>query len=164
MLLTPHVLTGMLAGSLAPNFLLSPFYSLASYFLLEMIPHWDPEKDKNRRGEIIHYIDILFSISALFTVIIARDLNPKYIFGGLTSFILYFVFYYASKLEIKNYYFNLLKNLKNNLKYTDKSMWGILVQVSVCILVLTIIFDLIDFPTWDRIQKNIFVNILRLGS
>jgi hypothetical protein len=159
MLLTPHVLAGMLFGGVAGT-TFSPFAGIFSYFFLEMIPHWDPTNDK-KRGLIIKFIDFVFALAAFFIVVVLKGSETAYIIGGMFSAFTFFFFYILNSSSLKNRYLVKLMDFKFKIKYTDKTLWGVLIQLSICIICLALIFNLVDFPTWSRIQQNFLNNFSR---
>lgn len=161
MLLTPHVLTGMLVGGLTPSIFLVPFTALISFVLVELIPHWDPSDNTKKRTAIIRYIDFFLALIALLVVTILKDMSFGHLFGGFFVAVYYIFFFLLTHLPIENPKLFTLKHFKKKLTYSDRSFWGILIQASICILVISIMFDLIDFPTWDKLTRNLFSNVMQ---
>lgn len=164
MLLTPHVLTGMIAGRLSSSVVLSVFLSLVLFFIIEMIPHWDPVEDKSRRTVVIRLADLGISLILFLTLIFFNDFDINILIGGITSFFVYIFFYLIDLFKPKSESLSWIWKFRKRVKYEDKSVWGILIQLSICILGITFLLNLIDIPTWDRIRRNILINVLRLGG
>lgn len=161
MLLTPHILAGMYAGSLPDNFVFSPILSILSYFFLEAIPHWDPENFGRKRVQVIHYIDFTFAIILYLVIIFVKEFDVKLVLGGLFSVLMYALFLLLEHSKVHNALVEKVVNFHNKLKYTDRSLWGVLIQVSVSVICFALLFNLIDFPTWNRIRENFARNFLQ---
>lgn len=151
MLLTPHVFAGMLAGSFTSDYVLSPFFGLASYFILEIIPHWDPENHNRTDVRFIRILDIVVATISFFVVILMKQLDPRYVLGGIFAAIPYLFFYFSDLMKINSR----ILTWKKKFQYTDRSAWGILIQGAICIIAITIIFNLIDFPSKDRFLRQL---------
>jgi hypothetical protein len=161
MLLTPHVLSGMFFADMSPSVFLVPFFSVISFFFLEMIPHWDPEFETSRKNTILRSIDIVLSLVSFLSIVLFRGFDFGVIIGGVSSFLIYFVFHFLSLVKVENPLLSKLNGFRKKLKYHDRSAWGIMVQVAICVLCVTLLLNLVDFPTWERIRKNLLVNLLR---
>lgn len=157
MLLTPHILSGMVFGGFASNPALSPFLGVLSYFVLEMIPHWDPENRDRKIVNLIKIADLWVGIISFLVVIGLIGSNPaKNILGGISTGLVYLLFSVLHLFPHQNEFVKQLHKYKIGIKYTDRSSWGILIQVSICILAVAILFKLVDFPSWQKIVDQIF--------
>lgn len=157
MLLTPHVLSGMLFGSMFPGPLLVPFVSFFSYILLELIPHWDLEDSKKKTALLIRYIDVIASIILYVTLILLKQFNLSLALGGIVSATIYIFFFLVHSLQDENHTFKKIHVVKSKLKNHDRSLWGILIQLAICVICVTVILGLVDFPTWERFQRNFMI-------
>lgn len=172
MLLTPNVLTAsMLAYSFSDEWWISTLVGVLTYFFLNLIPHWDPENYQKLIVRVARFIDFLLAlIFLLFMVIVIwykdlsfiilsdsfeLNLNEHSFIGALTNLIVYLFFYFFDNKNIKIWGFFL--SIDKKLRYVDRSIWGISIQIAVTILSFTIVFGLIDFPSW----KNILDQLLR---
>jgi hypothetical protein len=50
MQIIPHLAVGFLIGSIIPNPIIICLSAFASHFLLDLVPHWDPQFDREHRG------------------------------------------------------------------------------------------------------------------
>ena len=161
MLLTPHVLSGMMFGGFANDYRLSPFLGLISYFIVELIPHWDPENKDSKTVLWIRFLDIILAFVTFFGVIMfmqidpdRRNMVPQYLLGGIGGSLPYLFFFAA----MWNHHISdtLLKahTFKSKIKFRDRSGWGILIQVAICILCIAIIFKLLPFPSWNKFVQQ----------
>jgi hypothetical protein len=164
MLLTPHVFAGMLFGSLSNDYRYAPLLGLLSYFFLELIPHWDPENDSRMIIKVIRYIDFCIAIISFVIVIflytpsqdgiLGATLDPRLVLGGIFGALPYIILYFSKLLWAKNKTYLATEKILSTFKYTDHSFWGILIQFSVCVICVAVIFQLIDFPTWEKIRDG----------
>jgi hypothetical protein len=167
MLLTPHILAGMLFGTFTDDYRLSPFLGLFSYIVLECIPHWDSDNFSKSWVKVVRYIDFCLAAIAFIMIIFLKQTSGnlssngivfdiRYILGGLFGAIPYFVFNLGPLAFSTSPFFTWAKKAHSFFRYEDKSVWGVLIQVSVCIICLAIIFKLVDFPTWERLSREFY--------
>jgi len=155
MLFTPHILSGMMFGSFASDYGFAFLLGFFSYFLLELIPHWDPEETNKKSIATIRYIDVGLAAISFLVVIMTKQLDKSYILGGIGAIVPYICFQLAPFFTHHEIVLKLVK-FKKRLTYKDKSAWGVLIQLSICIISVSIMFQLIDFPTLDKIRTQIF--------
>ena len=74
MLITPHVATGVAVGSLLPSPLLALLAGVVSHFLLDMIPHWDP--DPRRRGQFAAFVAVDATLAGV-VLLVSLGLYPE---------------------------------------------------------------------------------------
>jgi hypothetical protein len=156
MLLTAHILSGMTFGSLTAKTYLSPLFGFLSYFVLESIPHWDIRDSYKKFAKIIRILDFTLAFFSFALILILNQLNMRLILGGITSVVVYLFFYLGELNNSEKGFWGFLKKLKKKIQYHDKSVWGILIQIAICVLAVAIIFNLIDFPTWNRVKTELF--------
>lgn len=168
MLFVPTVLVGSLFGfAFTSNIFFAFFAGLISYFLINIIPHWSPENHSKKFVLAIRYADfvlgtgyfvflvlVLFSQGSSVSFMINGlevVFDSRHFFGALGG-IIPFLFVYIGKIkEYKNKYFLDCFKLAKKFSYQDRSFWGIFVQIAITIVAITILFRLIDFPSWQRI-------------
>lgn len=162
MLLTPHVLAGMTFGNFSDNYVFSGVLGAFSYLAMELIPHWDPENKNRKLVRLIRQIDFILAPSATLVVIFFKLLELEgqngasysFILGGVVAMVIYMSIYFAPVDRSSKSLLAKIKYAHSRIKSTDRTIWGILIQVSVCILSITILFALIEFPTMDKIREQ----------
>jgi hypothetical protein len=154
MLMTPHVLSGMVFGDIPGSYLWAPALGLLSYFVLELIPHWDPEDPQKKRFTLVRSLDfgICFILFFLFSAL--RDFDAGVMLGGLFAGVPYLIFYIIMIFAHEGSIPGLIHHYKSKIKYSDKSVWGVIIQFAICMLAIAILFDLVDFPTWEKIREQ----------
>jgi len=170
MLLTPNILTAsMLSLSFSESWWLSIFIGVFTYFFLNLIPHWDPENYQKLIVKVARYIDFsLASVYALFMffVLFQKDFsftfslnslevnfNIQSILGAFTNLLIYLAFYFFDNKDNKIWAF--FVRIDKKLRYVDRSVWGIFIQIAITILSITILFRLIDFPSWNKVLNQL---------
>jgi hypothetical protein len=173
MLLTPNILTAsLLSHDFSGSVFGSILISVLTYFVLNLIPHWDPQNHNRLIVKIARYLDFAFSASYLAFMVIVLfqpdsslnftlnsqevNFNLYSVLGAFVNAIIYLAFYAATILNIKNKFIKKLISFDITVRYHDRSLWGILVQIGLTILSLTLLFRLIGFPSWDRIFGQMF--------
>lgn len=141
MLLTPHALSGMAFADQVDNIFISVFLVILSYFILEFVPHWDPENNTNQRANLVKVLDFGFTILSFGLVILYKflflesDLDLNFFIGGVVALILYFMFHYPPKLfGMKVYIF--VSQFHKSYKRVDRSIWGMTIHVAVSIIAI----------------------------
>ncbi len=174
MLLFPTVLVGSLFGySFGGNFFGAIIAGLISYYLINLIPHWSPENFSRKDVVIIRYTDFVVSacyFSFLLFVVLATDgdfafkssfsqeiviFNYLHFWGALAASSLFLFFYFVKNKSFENIVLKLFIEYSQKLAYTDRSLWGIFVQIAIVIVSLTILFSFIDFPSWQTIVNSL---------
>lgn len=172
MLLIPTILVGSLFGYAFGTNLISAFLvGLISYFLLNIIPHWNPRNFENHYVVTIRYLDFAFGLTYFFflffailqkgnslTFAINNSLvlfDARHFFGALGALLLFLFYYFLKNKEIKNIIIKKIYDLGQMISYQDRSLWGIFVQIAITIVSITILFRLIDFPSWQKIMSQI---------
>lgn len=168
MLLTPHILAGTLVGgTLGTSPFMSVVLSFFTYFILEFIPHWDPENRTRLIVKIARTLDLLCaSLFLFFLAFIAFqqdstlsitsnglpvEFNLKHVLAGSTSFIMYVVVYLITELSGKKENLKRFSDFLKKLNYEDRTIWGIIIQIAIPVMSIAILFRLIDFPSLQRI-------------
>ncbi len=72
MCLFTHVAAGAVAGALAPNPYLAPFFALGSHVLLDVVPHYDLEKMRH---------EIALAVVAVLAVVVGGAFSLKVVLG-----------------------------------------------------------------------------------
>ncbi|MFC1649445.1 hypothetical protein ACFL2C_01870 [Patescibacteria group bacterium] len=90
MLVTTHAITGAAISSIVPNPIMSVPIAFGSHFVLDAIPHYDPDlkkatKDKLLAGFLV--ADIIIAAAVSMTLIIATN-NPTIIYGVIAATIM----------------------------------------------------------------------------
>ena len=118
MLLTPNILTAsMLSHSFSSNWILSIVVGLLTYFLLNLIPHWDPQNYNKLIVKVARYLDfsltsayVLFMIFVLFQKdqsftfslnSLEVNFNLQSILGAFSNLIIYLAFYFLDTTFVK---------------------------------------------------------------
>lgn len=166
MLLTPHVLAGMLFGSFSNSVYMVPFLGLFSYFVLELIPHWDPQNFNKPIIKILRYIDFCIASVAFIVILFLKQtsgnlsssgiiFDMRYLVGGIFGALPYFIFNLFPLLLTDSNFFTRAKDMHKKFTYNDRSVWGLMIQISICIICIAILFKLVDFPTLQRLQLEL---------
>lgn len=166
MLLTPNILTAsMLSHSFSDNWVLSIVLGVVTYFFLNLIPHWDPQNFDKPIVKIARYLDfsmtsayVLFMIFVLFQKdqsftfslnSLDVNFNLQSVLGAFANLFVYLAFYFLD--TNKNKVWQFFVKIDKKFRYIDRSLWGIFVQFALTILSFTILFRLIDFPSWNKV-------------
>lgn len=172
MLLLPTLLFASVMGnSFAGNIFMAFFVGLISFFLINLIPHWTPENFQKKSVVFIRYTDFVLA-GLYFCFLIFAVLQPGFdlqleingyevafntihLIATLAAAILYFFFYYYKAKEIKNRYIKAFYDFGEMISYKDRSLWGLFVQFAIIVVCVTILFHLIDFPSWQKILTSL---------
>ncbi|MFA4930510.1 MAG: hypothetical protein WC570_01425 [Patescibacteria group bacterium] len=84
MLSTAHLVVGAAIGASGASYAEILFYSVIMHFLMDTLPHWDPDFTKNRRFFVIASVDMLVGLCLVFGLV-GNDLNPKILIGMMFS-------------------------------------------------------------------------------
>ena len=84
MIITPHIVTGMVIGKELGNPFLVSVLALSSHFVLDIIPHWQENRypwTLTKKTYIRIFLDIVVSIFIISMVKSKIGLNPNIILG-----------------------------------------------------------------------------------
>lgn len=168
MLFVPTILTGSLFGmSFGTNFIFAFISGFISYYLINIIPHWAPENFQKKWVLIVRYIDLALGggyFLFLLYVVFAQNsflsftinglevvFDIRHFAGAIGAMIPFFFVYLGKTQEFRNDILLKTFNLMKKISYQDRTFWGIFVQIAITIVAITILFRLIDFPSWQRI-------------
>lgn len=92
MSILPHVTTGAAFGSLTPDPLLASTLGFVSHFVIDFIPHWDPELSRSMPiwKKILYPILLLTDLSLGLLVLALLYNYPNMFWGGLVGSLLDF--------------------------------------------------------------------------
>jgi hypothetical protein len=143
MLETPHVVVGAAIATQIPNPLIALPLALASHFVLDKLPHWNPhlysETDKygkpSLNSTILTFIDLGFSLT-LGTLIASRALPDFGYFATIMAACLvsalpdiveapYFF------MGVRNKYLKRWINIQRSMQFDNGIVWGIITQILV---------------------------------
>lgn len=69
MLSTAHLVSGAAIGLASSNYIEALVFSVIFHFILDMVPHWDPDFKKDRRFFLIASFDLLFGLLLSFYLV-----------------------------------------------------------------------------------------------
>lgn len=168
MLLFANILaTVLICISLGLDPIASTMVGFFGYFLLNLIPHWIPEKKDLRTNKIIKILDYVFSLlflSFLSIMLFQKNFemnitlntnvitfNISSLLAAVVSFITYTFFYLLENIDIKSSFLKKLLEIKNSIEYKDLSFWGVFIHIAIIILSISLLFRLIDLPSWQKV-------------
>lgn len=168
MLLFANILASVfISVSFGLDPIMSGIMGFFSYFILNLIPHWVPENKKSQMNKIINILDYIFGlifISFLSIALFQKSLETNITLNGnlitfdissliaaITSSITYTFFNILENIDIKSEFLKKLLTIKNSLEYKDMSFWGISIHIAIIILSISLLFRLIDLPSWQKV-------------
>ncbi len=172
MLLLATILVGTWFAS---SFTTSIFIAIAigsiSYYFLHLIPHWDINEIDNKFIDVLRFFDFIssgifmaFLFLPLFQInqILEFSINGLsieftyiHLAGAIGAAFIFFINYLGRTRDFKNVILSKFLEFGAKIKYQDKSIWGIAVQLAVIIVALTSLFRLINFPSWQMILEQL---------
>lgn len=163
MILTPHLLSGMTFGTFSDNVFLAFFLGALSYIFIELIPHWDPENKNKKFVKVLRVFDFIFAPLALLSVVVSLlylgdDYTRIYnmLAGGVAATFIYIILYVAFFYRGKGKFLQKMSKFHRTFKNSDRTVWGVLVQLAVCIICITLLFELIHLPTIQEAREVLF--------
>lgn len=168
MLLTPHLVTmSYIATFMEPNALTVILGTIVSYFIIELIPHWDPKNFESTWVTYFRLFDLLFGSAYLVLLLFIVFSQPngfillnKQITIGFYSFLasivtlIMWVFFNIFRQYIpKNTLPRQIADFFAGIKYEDKSFWGITIQFSITFLSFVFLFGIAQPPDFSNIVR-----------
>lgn len=136
MLSTTHLVSGAAIGTVASSPLEIIVYSILFHFLLDLIPHWDPNFEKNRKFFLIASIDLLVGLLLAF-YLVGKQLDHMVLlamaFSILPDVVTFFIL--MPKKQLGTVYVDWHKMIQNN----SDDWGGILSQLIVLIIMSGVI-------------------------
>lgn len=168
MLLTPHLVTiSYIATLMEPNIFTIVLGTIISYFIIELIPHWDP---KNFESILITYFrlfDLILGSIYLVLLLFLVFSDPKGFFLFNKQITISFFSFLASVVTLVIWvFFNIFRqyipkgtlprqiaDFFAGIKYEDKSFWGIAIQFSMTFLSFVFLFGIAQPPDFSNIVR-----------
>ncbi|MFQ3626631.1 MAG: hypothetical protein SNJ81_03535 [Cyanobacteriota bacterium] len=168
MLFSANILMSVLCSiSLGLGPISSFVTGLLLFFILNLIPHATPEHKNTMSFKIISILDFIMGLSFFFFITILLLQPSKQIifsinsntvifgtasfFAGLASTVICGIFFYLENTEPGSKLLQKILTTKRKIEYKDKSFWGIFVHIAIIILAFTVLFRLIDLPSWQKV-------------
>lgn len=139
MLELPHTLVGVAVASAVRQPVLALPMALGSHFLLDYIPHWDPDIDHPRRGLIV-----LLAVDSV-TALVSGSLIAWHFHSPVMFFSAFFAVL-PDLLSMPHFFFGTPDLAKNVLRWQNKYhrntavFPGLLTQLAVIVCSLLVIF------------------------
>lgn len=168
MLLTPHLVTmSYIATFMEPNALTVILGTIVSYFIIELIPHWDPKNFESIWVTYFRLFDLLLgSVYLVLLLFIVFSQPNGFILLNKQITIEFYSFLASIVTLIMWVFFNIFRQYipKNTLprqivdffagiKYEDKSFWGIAIQLSITFLSFVFLFGIAQPPDFSNIVR-----------
>jgi hypothetical protein len=168
MLFLPTLLFGSIfASAFTENIFLGFFLGIFSYFLINLIPHYNFETKTTQENRFVIIFDyifalifilfLLFSTSNIFFssefLVYGSEVNItiSHLFGALGSLLMLGLKKYINNSKKESTIYLKIQKFFEDIEYIDKSAWGISLQFAMTLLTLSILFRLFDFPSWEII-------------
>jgi len=156
MLITPHTVAGNFFGlAIASLFggvwkaVIAFILGIISHFILDALPHWNPDADKIISFEEIIYLFLDFFLSlGLLLVLLNKGFNREILFYSYLGAILpdiflfaehFFVHFFTPKKKKKRFSFHYL--FHKDIQWDIHQVYGLLTQVALTTVLLLIMLN-----------------------
>jgi hypothetical protein len=148
MLELPHVLVGATIATLIPNPIISLSLSLASHFITDYVPHWNPHigSEKKKYGHILPLTVAIIVIDSVLALIIGTYLSSRFL-PNTNQFIVTMLCCFMAVapdvveapyifLGIRNTWIEKLLSFQKSHQWNVPIFWGLLSQAAVIAICL----------------------------